>query len=222
MISLAPSILSADFSKLGEQVNETIKEGIRILHIDVMDGLFVPSISFGFPIIETLRPVTGQIFDVHLMINEPIRYIERFAKAGADHITVHQEACSDIPATLEAIKNCGCTCGIAVNPETPAELVYPYLEQVQMVLVMTVHPGFGGQKYIDETTPKIQKLRQYCNSLGLEMVIETDGGIKADNLHVVMEAGSDQIVCGSSVFGGDIRGNIQRLNEQISLFESGK
>ncbi len=219
MITLAPSILAADFTRLGEQVHDTVLEGIRYLHIDVMDGMFVPSISFGFPVIETLRPFTDQIFDVHLMICEPLRFISRFAKAGADHITVHFEACGNPAETLLAIRENGCGVGLSINPSTPVDVVFPYLELVDLVLIMTVEPGFGGQEFLDFTVDKIRTLRNYCRDHGLHTVIETDGGLKADNLHVVMEAGCDRIVCGSAVFHGDIRGNVRSLRREITRFE---
>jgi len=215
MRELAPSILAADISKLGEEVKKTEDEGIRYLHIDVMDGMFVPSLSFGFPVISCLRPVSTMIFDVHLMVQEPIRYIRRFAEAGSDIITVHYEACSDVSAALKEIGACGCRRGLSINPETPVSAVYPYLDQVDMVLIMTVRPGFGGQKYIEESTERIKTLRSRLDEMNSSVIIEVDGGIHKGNISVVTEAGAELVVCGSAVFGGDIRANIRALKEQM-------
>lgn len=215
MKELAPSILAADVSKLGEEVKKTEEEGIRYLHIDVMDGMFVPSLSFGFPVISCLRPVSSMIFDVHLMIEEPIRYIRRFAEAGSDIITVHYEACGDVARALEEIRACGCRCGLSISPETPVSAVYPYLDLVDLVLIMTVRPGFGGQKYIEESTERIRTLRRYLDERNSDIIIEVDGGIHKGNISVVTEAGAELIVCGSAVFGGDIRANIRVLKEQM-------
>ncbi len=217
MRELAPSILAADISRLGEEVKKTEEEQIRYLHIDVMDGMFVPSLSFGFPVISSLRPVSNMIFDVHLMVQEPIRYIRRFAEAGSDIITVHYEACSDLAQTLAEIKACGCKCGLSINPETPVSVVYPYVNQVDMILLMTVRPGFGGQKYIEESTERIKTLRAYLNEKNSDVFIEVDGGIHKGNISVVTEAGAELIVCGSAVFGGDIRANIRTLKEQMGM-----
>ena len=219
MIELAPSILSADFSRLGEDVNQAEQEGIRWLHIDVMDGLFVPSISFGFPVIKSLRPKSRMFFDVHLMIREPIRYIHEFAKAGSDSITVHLEACSDVEETLREIRACGCNCGISINPGTPVSEILKYLPMVDMVLIMTVEPGFGGQKYIESTTEKIVQLRDWIREQGLDVLIEVDGGIHTGTIRTVLDAGATRIVCGSAVFSGDIRENVRALQAIIKDYE---
>ncbi|MBQ8638155.1 MAG: ribulose-phosphate 3-epimerase [Lachnospiraceae bacterium] len=219
MIELAPSILSADFSRLGEDVNQAEQEGIRWLHIDVMDGLFVPSISFGFPVIKSLRPKSRMFFDVHLMIREPIRYIHEFAKAGSDSITVHLEACSDVEETLREIRACGCKCGISINPGTPVSEILKYLPMVDMVLIMTVEPGFGGQKYIESTTEKIVQLRDWIREQGLDVLIEVDGGIHTGTIRTVLDAGATRIVCGSAVFSGDIRENVRALQAIIKDYE---
>lgn len=208
---LSPSILAADFSKLGEQIHQLEEAGVPYIHIDVMDGLFVPSISFGFPIIESIRPLSRQVFDVHLMIQEPVRYVERFAKAGADIITVHLEACSDVEATLSAIRQAGCKAGLTIKPGTPIEAVYPYVSQVDMILIMTVEPGFGGQKFMPDMVEKIVNLKEKLNQDGLQVDIQVDGGINRSTLQTVLEAGANVIVAGTAVFGGDIKANVAEL-----------
>lgn len=219
MIELAPSILAANIARLGEDIEETKKEGIRYIHVDVMDGMFVPSLSFGFPVIESIRPVTDQVLDVHLMIQEPIRYIKQFAKAGSDFITVHYEACSDLKAAIDLIHECGCKCGISVSPETPVSCIYPYLSMAEMVLIMTVRPGFGGQKYIDAMTEKIKNLKAELKRQNLTVPIEVDGGIHSKTIETVLKAGAEVIVCGSAVFSGNIRQNIRVLQKKIHEFE---
>lgn len=185
---------------------------MKWLHIDVMDGNFVPSISFGFPVIKTLRKAFDGVFDVHLMIQEPIRYIKEFAESGGDMITIHLEACEDVDATLRWIRECGCKAGLAIRPDTPTESVYPYLELTDMVLLMTVQPGFGGQKYMHEVTEKIQTLRKYLNEHGYEKVlIEVDGGICLETAPEAFQAGSDILVSGSCVFKGNITENVNGL-----------
>lgn len=205
---LSPSILSANFAKLGEDITAISDAGAKYVHIDVMDGLFVPSISFGFPIIESIRPLTDKIFDVHLMIQEPIRYIERFAKAGADIITVHYEACSNIKETLDAIRTNGCKVGVTIKPATPVSVLYDIMDQVDMVLIMTVEPGFGGQKYIEATTEKIVELRKYITEHQLSVDIEVDGGVNKDTIQTVLDAGANIIVGGTAIFKGNIKENV--------------
>ena len=220
-LRLSPSILSADFARLGENVKEAVAAlGPKdYLHIDVMDGLFVPSISFGFPVIKSIRKITNATFDVHLMIEDPIRYIEAFSEAGADLITVHVEACKDVKATLRAISDLGLKCGLSINPETPVDQLKNYLPDVDMILLMTVHPGFGGQAYIDSVTDKIKKLRAMVDDSGYDIDIEVDGGIYAHNIRMVIEAGANVIVCGSAVFNGNITENINTLK---SVFDEYK
>lgn len=201
---LAPSILSADFCELGKQIEEIEKAGAQYLHVDVMDGIFVPSISFGMPIVSCVRPRTGMFMDVHMMVTKPERYVEEFIRCGADGVTIHEEACDCVEETLLRIRKLGAKAGLAVNPETPAEKLYPYLDKLDMALIMTVHPGFGGQKYIDECTDKIRTLRQTITDRGLDVKLQIDGGVNLDNLTMNIEAGADVIVAGSAVFKGNI------------------
>lgn len=210
---LAPSILSADFLKLGEQLELVEKNGVSILHIDVMDGMFVPSISLGFPVIESIRRSSKMIFDVHLMIKEPERYLERFAAGGADIITVHAEACLHLHRTIQQIRRLGKKCGVALNPATPLSALDYVLEDLDMVLLMTVNPGFGGQSFIPAMYEKIHGLRELIAKKNLKIDIEVDGGIKVANTKQVIEAGANILVAGSAVFEGDIEGNIREFQK---------
>ena len=200
MIYIAPSLLAADFANLAQEIDRIKIAGANYLHLDVMDGVFVPNISFGPPVIESIRKRTKLFFDVHLMIKNPQRYIDNFIKVGADCITIHLESTSRPKDAILKIKDYDVKAGIAISPATPYESVLPYLELVDMVLVMTVEPGFGGQEMIPETLEKVRAIREYANEHGININIEVDGGINADNVHLAIEAGANVIVAGSAIF----------------------
>ena len=219
MTILSPSILAADFARLGEQVEKVDKAGAKYIHIDVMDGVFVPSISFGFPVIQSLRKVTDKFFDVHLMITEPERYVDQFAAAGADGLTIHIEACRCMVDTLLKIKSMGLRTGISLHPQTPIDTLYPYLDYVDQVLVMTVNTGFGGQKYLDSCTSKIVDVKAEIERRGLKVDVEVDGGVNKENVGMILDAGANVIVSGSSVFKGDIEANVKHFMKILNAHD---
>lgn len=199
---LSPSILAADFKKLGVQIQEIGENGAEYVHIDVMDGKFVPSISFGMPVIKSIRSATDKVFDVHLMIEEPIRYINEFKESGADIITIHYEACKDVAATLKAIRDAGLKSGLSIKPKTDTEVVKEFLPLCDMILLMSVEPGFGGQKFIENSLDRAKKLKAIIDESGLDIDLEIDGGVNLDNVSEILDAGVNVIVAGSAVFKG--------------------
>ncbi|MBQ7725162.1 MAG: ribulose-phosphate 3-epimerase [Lachnospiraceae bacterium] len=215
---ISPSILAADFNDLGDNIALVEKERADYLHIDVMDGVFVPSISFGMPVIKSIRKKSSLFFDVHLMIVDPDRYIENFAECGADGITVHLEASKDIDRTVSLIRSTGKKVGLSISPETPvSDITDEILKKTDMILVMTVRPGFGGQKYMDECTQKIREVRKRAEELGMDLDIEVDGGIDRKTITTVIDAGANVIVMGSSIFNGDIRQNMKYFRKVLGI-----
>lgn len=205
MVKIAPSLLSCDFTKMGDELRNMEDIGADWAHLDVMDGHFVTNLTFGLPVIAALRPVSSIVFDVHLMIEEPEAYIDRYIDAGADVLTVHLEACRDVTSTLRAIRAHGCKAGLSIKPGTPAAAVFPYLAEADMILVMTVEPGYGGQKLIPKCLDKIGEIKRYAAETGQAILVEVDGGVNASNAAIVREAGADVLVAGSAVFGSPDR-----------------
>ena len=213
-VLVAPSLLAARYDHLAEEVAAVEKAGAEVLHLDIMDGHFVPNISFGADLVKAIRPASGMLFDVHLMITDPLKYAPRFRDAGADHITFHVEVEQDANKVIDSIHALGCTAGISLRPATPLEMILPYLEKVEMVLVMTVEPGFGGQSFHGEQLPKIQKLHAAIQATGKPIRLEVDGGIAKASAELVRQSGADVLVAGSSVFhakDGDYKAAIDVL-----------
>jgi ribulose-phosphate 3-epimerase len=214
---LAPSILSADFCNLGKDIGFVEKAGVKILHIDIMDGMFVPSISFGMPVFKRVREVSKLFMDVHMMVENPQRYVEEFIKLGADMVTIHLEACDCVEETLRKIRNCGAKAGLAINPKTPVSELIPFMDKIDMALVMTVEPGFGGQSFITECTKKIRQVRAVIDEKYPKVLLEIDGGVNIDNVRANIEDGADVVVAGSAIFKGDIEENVRLFLEKMKL-----
>ncbi|MCR5799583.1 MAG: ribulose-phosphate 3-epimerase [Lachnospiraceae bacterium] len=210
---LASSILAADVTKFGEEINTTVANGAKYIHVDVMDGVFVPKLSYGQCVVKGLRKCTDAVFDVHLMVVEPIKYVEDFRLMGADIITVHLEACTDVKMTLLKIRDCGAKAGLSIKPETPVEEIRPYLDYVDMILIMSVEPGLGGQKYIDASTERIAQTRKMINESGMDIDVEVDGGVYLGNLKTILDAGANVIVSGSAIFNGNVAENTRKFVE---------
>ena len=216
---IAPSILSADFTQLGKDIKETEEGGAAYLHFDVMDGMFVPNISFGIPVMKSIRKATHQVMDAHLMVQDPIRYVKAFKEAGADLITVHLEACPDVRKTLTEIKDLGIMAGLSICPATPVEEIREYLEYVDMILIMSVHPGAGGQKFMEESLDRIRETRKMIEESGKEIDIQVDGGVKFENARKILDAGANILVAGSAVFGDNIVENTRKFVEIFRDYE---
>jgi ribulose-phosphate 3-epimerase len=218
MIKLAPSILAADFTKLGEQITLLESTGVEYLHIDVMDGKFVPSISFGMPVIASIRKNSKLIFDVHLMIEDPDKYLEAFKASGADILTVHAETCTHLHRTLSRIRELGMKAGVSLNPATPIHVLEHVMDELDMVLIMSVNPGFGGQVFLPSMLQKIESMREMIAKNGNKIDIEVDGGITSQNVEQVIKAGANIIVAGTSVFKGDMKENVTEFQDKFHLF----
>lgn len=216
---ISPSILAADMSRLGEELVTVSEAGADYIHIDIMDGMFVQNISFGIPIVEGIRKCVDTFFDVHLMVHEPIRYVRDFAEAGSDGITVHAEACENLEQTIDEILNYGKKAAVSIKPRTDIESILDILPKVYMVLIMTVEPGYGGQKIRRDTFDKIRRLRQYIDEHNMDVDIQVDGGVNLENVHEVLDAGANVIVAGTKVFHGDVVKNVRDFREILDRYE---
>lgn len=219
MLILSPSILGADFKKLEQQIGEVDRAGAQYIHLDVMDGTFVPCISFGMQVISSIRSCTDKVFDVHMMVQEPLRYLPEIVQCGADIITVHAEACTHLDYTLREIRKAGLKVGVALNPTTPILMIHDLLDCVDMVLIMTVNPGFGGQEMIPYTLNKVRSLRKLCKNRGVDLDIQIDGGVTLDNVRLCLEAGANIIVAGSAIYRGDAAANTREFLKIFEEFE---
>lgn len=216
MVELSPSILSCNFSNLQKDLEQTKDTDLKMIHIDVMDGIFVPNISFGFKVIKDIRDKNDYFFDTHAMIVEPIKYIEEFKKSGVDRLTIHYEACENLDQTIDKIKDNDMEVGLTFKPATDIDLIIPYLKKIDLVLVMSVEPGFGGQTFMEDSIEKIKMLRAYIDENNLDVKIQVDGGIKTTNVEKVIDAGADEIVSGSDVFCKDIK---EQINKYYEIFK---
>lgn len=216
MVELSPSILSCNFSNLQKDLDQTTGTDLKMIHIDVMDGIFVPNISFGFKVIKDIRDKNDYFFDTHAMIVEPIKYIEEFKNSGVDRLTIHYEACENLDQTIDKIKDNDMEVGLTFKPATDINLIIPYLEKIDLVLVMSVEPGFGGQTFMEDSIEKIKILRAYIDENNLDVKIQVDGGIKTTNVEKVIDAGADEIVSGSDVFGKDVK---EQINKYYEIFK---